>query len=108
MMRWLGMALLAGLLAGCGSFESSVVGPPDRLEIGVSAARPDAGAAPPDAAVTRQLDWKVAQICTHGEDRVAQETEPAEQGQQLVDRRLRCEPYRLSIFGVPAPLLPYF
>ena len=72
MMRWLGIALLAGVLAGCGSFESSVVGPPDRLEIGVLAARPDAGA------------------------------EPAEQGQQLVDRRLRCKPYRLSIFGVPA------
>jgi len=108
--RWLSMAVLAGLIAGCGSFMPVIPGNPDRLGIGVSAARPAAaGTAEPDADVSHTLQWKVSQLCTNGSDRISQNFEPAEQDQQLVDWQLRCSPYHLSFIGLfPLPAVLNF
>jgi hypothetical protein len=97
MRRWLIPILIPALLAACGSFSPSFTGDPDRLVHGVSVARPAAGDAEPDDAVTQALNWKVSQICTHGADRLKQDIEPAEDGQQLIDWQLRCKPYHLSL-----------
>jgi hypothetical protein len=104
--RWLLMAVLAALISGCGSLMPVIPGDPDRLVIGVSAARPAADNQEPSAEVAHALDWKVSQICTDGYARLNQTFEPAEQDQQLVDWQLRCNPYHLSVFGLfPAPAI---
>lgn len=82
------------LLAACTS------APPERLVLGVSAARPAANTdAQSDAEMRRFLDWKVSQICTLGYDTVKVETLAAEEDTQIVDEELRCKPYRhVSLF----------
>lgn len=107
MRRWLWVAAFAGLLSGCSTVEGlgdaavqsvapSVSVDPARDVLGVSAARPVAGTAAPDARLTQQLGWKVSQICTGGYDRVRQDIEPAEADQQFIDWQLRCRRYHLS------------
>jgi hypothetical protein len=102
MRRWLLLAALGGLVAACALAPPE----PDREVFGVSAARPaTAGTAPPDARVQSVLDWKASQICTIGWDTVGERVDPAEEGQQMVDRQLRCTPYHLALpFIGPLPL----
>lgn len=97
MPRLILVVFCAGLVAGCLAVDRD----PSRTLLGVSAARPAmADPAAPDAATPKVLEWKVSQICTNGDDTMAQEVEAAEDNQQIVDRQLRCRAYR---FMSPLP-----
>jgi len=101
MVRWLGAIALAALLAGCGSFDGSLPGDPAREIFGIST--PQSGAenntaVSPEAA--KALAWKTRQVCTGPDQLQREDVEPAEPPRQLVDRQIRCSPYRLSILGV--------
>lgn len=95
MRRWLSIAALAGLLAGCAATAEE----PSRDIFGVATARPTAtaGTTTPEAMVDSVLTWKAEQLCTLGYDRVRQDVVPAEEGRQLVDWELRCQPYQLTL-----------
>jgi hypothetical protein len=106
------VAGLALLLAGCDtvsgvehaavqSVRRQVPGEPEREVLGISAARPDAGATAPDEAVTGQLDWKARQLCTNGYDIARQDFESAEANRQLVDWQVLCRPYRVAFIKTP-------
>jgi hypothetical protein len=99
--RLIWIAMVGALVASCGSFDGAVPGDPAREVLGVSAHQPGSSAAPTvDGDTARKLDWKVSQLCTGGYVGRAQALEPAENDQLLVDWKLRCRPYELSIFGV--------
>ncbi|HEY3919837.1 MAG TPA: hypothetical protein VGL83_18750 [Stellaceae bacterium] len=67
---------------------------PSRDQFGVSAARPDdAGTAAPAAPELAALDQKAHKVCTLGYDGAAPTIQPADNGQQLVDQKLRCQHY---------------
>jgi hypothetical protein len=66
---------------------------PARDQFGVSTARPDAAAAAPADPQLAELDRKSQQICTTGYQGAAPTVQPAQNGQQLVDQKLRCGHY---------------
>lgn len=99
--RWLMSAVLAAMLAGCGTFDGSVPTDPARVTFGVSATQPGVGEfAAPDAQSLQTLQWKVSQICTHGYRLQRQAVDPGQDGMQFADWQLRCNPYGLSVLGV--------
>jgi hypothetical protein len=102
------LAPLAALAAGCALAPPE----PDREVFGVSADRPTSAAnAPADAAVNGVLEWKASQLCTIGWNAVRDRVDPAEDNLQMVDRELRCTPYRLGLPYVgtwPGPMLTLF
>jgi hypothetical protein len=72
---------------------------PNRLVFGVSDDRAAAASdAASDAAVRRNLDWKLSQICTLGYQYVKAETIAAENGRQIVDEEVRCNDYHPRLF----------
>jgi hypothetical protein len=94
-------AALAGLVAGCGSFDGTVPGNAARDTVGVAMHQPSEGeGVAVDPAIARTLDWKASQLCTLGYKRVALDAPAAEGDQQIVDQELRCNDYALSILGV--------
>jgi hypothetical protein len=102
MRRWLLLAALSGFVAACALAPPE----PDREVFGVSATRPaGAGPAASDAQAQSVLEWKASQICTIGWDTVGERVDPAEEGQEMPDRELRCTRYRLALpFIGPLPL----
>jgi len=98
--RWLVAAVLAGSLGACGSFSPTGATDPARTIIGVSAPQlRDGDSTAPQPAAIDMVQWKADQICTRGVARIQEDVEPAEADKQLVDWKLRCRPYRLSLFG---------
>jgi hypothetical protein len=90
------LGLLPGALAACVPIASD----PARDQFGISTARPDAAAAAPADPLLAELDRKARQICTTGYQGAAPTVEPARQGQQLADQKLRCGHYdRLQPFN---------
>jgi hypothetical protein len=87
--RFLHLAVLTALLAGC----VPIAADPVRDTFGLSTARQDAGSAVATDAEAAKLAWKANQICIHGSVQTQQDIEPAEAGQQIVDRQLRCGHY---------------
>jgi len=86
MQTWLVVAL-AALVAGC----VPVGRDPARDVIGVSTAT---NKAVDNAAARDLLAWKASQICTvPGYDVQKKDVEPAEDGTQIADWQLRCQPY---------------
>ncbi|MGH6979602.1 MAG: hypothetical protein ACREFC_00195 [Stellaceae bacterium] len=83
-MRFLILFLCLSGLAACGN-----VGDDSRYRFGVSAT------AGPDAAAV--LAWKAGQICVGGYQVVRQDTVRAEDGKQIVDMHLRCNPYSPTV-----------
>jgi hypothetical protein len=94
MSRSLYTLVLLGLLAGCVPINTD----PSRDQFGVSAARPDAGQAPPADPQLAALATKVNAVCTTGDQAAAPTLLPAQDNQQLVDQKLRCGHYdRLKV-----------
>jgi hypothetical protein len=92
--RWLYLIVLLGVLSGC------VPSPidPGRDPFGVSTVRQDAGAEGPAAPQLAELDRKGQAICTTGTQPAAPAVQPAQNGQQVVDQKLRCGHYdRLNL-----------
>jgi hypothetical protein len=87
--RFLYLAVLMAFLAGC----VPIAADPARDTFGLSTARPDGGNAAPSDAEAAKLSWKSGQICIHGYTQTQQDAEPAEAGQQIIDRQLRCGHY---------------
>ncbi len=87
--RFASIAVFALILAGC----VPIAHEPNREEFGVSTARPENGTAPPAATETAKLDRKGNQLCVHAYTQTRLDTEPAESGQQIIDLKLRCDPY---------------
>ncbi len=87
--RWLSLGLLVLAVSGC----VPIAHDPVRDQFGVSTARPDGGTSPVTPDQQAKLDWKAQQICVRGYGQTAQETEPAEASQQLIDMKLRCGHY---------------
>ncbi len=81
--------LLPGALAACVPIAMN----PARDQFGVSTARPDAAAVGPTDPQLAELDRKAQQICTTGYLGTAPTVQEAQQGQQLVDQKLRCAHY---------------
>lgn len=81
--------VLVGLLAGCVPVHMN----PARDQFGVSTARPEAGAAAPAAPELAALDHKARNVCTRGYDGAAPTVQPADNGTQLIDEKLRCDHY---------------
>jgi hypothetical protein len=102
MRRWLLLAAMSGIVAACALAPPE----PDREVFGVSATRPaSAGTAPFGAEVQSVLEWKASQLCTIDWETVRERVDPAEDGQEMPDRQLRCTPYRLALpFIGPLPL----
>ena len=98
---------LAGLVAGCGSFDGMVRGDPGRDVIGVSMHQPSEGeGVAVDPAVARTLDWKASQLCTLGYRPTTEDVAPAEGDKEIVDQQFRCNDYALSILGVRLSGIP--
>jgi len=87
--RSLYLIVLLGLLSGCVPIAID----PARDQFGVSTARPDAGATGPSDPQLAELDRKSQQICTTGYQGAAPTVQPAQNGSQLVDQKLRCSHY---------------
>ena len=87
--RSLYLIVLLGLLSGCVPISID----PARDQFGVSTARPDAGAAGPTDPQLAELDRKSQQICSTGYQDATPTIQPAQNGAQLVDQRLRCAHY---------------
>lgn len=88
------LGLSLGVLAACVPISLD----PARDQFGVSTARPDAAAAGPAAPQLAELDRKARAICTTGYQGAAPTIQPAQNGQQLVDQKLRCGHYdRLNL-----------
>jgi hypothetical protein len=81
--------VLLGLLSGCVPIATD----PSRDQFGVSAARPDAGAAPAGDPQLAALDNKAHAVCTRGYQADPATVQPAQNNQQLVDEKLRCDHY---------------
>ena len=81
--------VLAGILSGCVPMNFD----PTRDAFGVSTTRPDAGTAPPAAPALAALDTKAHAICTTGVEARTPTIQPAADGQQIVDQKLRCGHY---------------
>lgn len=101
MARWIVIAAAAGLLGACGSFNGMGPVDPPRQTLGVSAPQTGPGDAPGSQAVAI-LQWKVAQICTHGYIEPHEAVEPAADDKQLVDWEFQCTPYRLWALDITA------
>ena len=100
-------AALAGLVAGCGSFDGTVRGNAARDSLGVAMHQPSEGeGVAVDPATARALDWKASQLCTLGYKQVSLDAPPAEGDKQIVDQQVRCNDYRLSILGIPLSGIP--
>lgn len=78
-------------LSACGS-----IGDDSRYEFGVSATQ---GPTAPEV-----LAWKANQICTRGYRVVGQDTVRAEDGKEIVDQHVRCNPYSplVDLTSLPA------
>ena len=87
--RSLYMLVLLGILAGCLRADPSG---PSRDQFGVSASRPDAGAAR-SGRRSSALATKANAICTTGDQVQPPTVLPAQDNQQIVDQRLRCGHY---------------
>lgn len=87
--RSLYLIVLLGLLSGCVPIGID----PARDQFGVSTARPDAGATGPTDPQLAELDRKSQQVCTTGYQGAAPTVQPAQNGAQLVDQKLRCAHY---------------
>ena len=86
-MRTWFIVVLAAFVAGCVPVDRD----PARDVIGVSAAT---GKAADGVAAPELLAWKVSQICTvPGYDVQKKDVEPTEDGAQIADWQLRCQPY---------------
>lgn len=83
---WAAILLMAGLSA-CGT-----VGDDSRYRFGVSADRPAA-----TGSTEALLAWKANQICTTGYTVLRQDTVKTEEGGQIADNHLQCNPYRPSL-----------
>jgi hypothetical protein len=83
------LIVLLGLLSGC----VPIFGDPSRDSFGVSTARPDAGNAPVADPQLAALDAKANAVCTLGYGADAPGVLPAQNDQQLVDQKLRCDHY---------------
>ena len=92
--RSLYLIVIIGLLSGCVPIAID----PARDQFGVATARPDAGPEGPAPAQLAELDRKGQAICTTGTQPAAPSVQPAQNEQQLVDRKLRCGHYdRLNL-----------
>lgn len=80
---WVAILLMAGLSA-CGTIGDDL-----RYRFGVSADRPA-----PAGSTEALLAWKANQICTTGYEVVGQDTVKTEEGGQIADNHLQCNPYR--------------
>jgi hypothetical protein len=87
--RSLYIIVLLGLLSGCVPINID----PTRDQFGVSTARPDAGGAPPADPQLAALKTNALAVCTTGYAAAAPTVQPATEGQQLVDEKLRCSHY---------------
>ena len=86
---WVPILILA-MLAGCGADRQSA-----RYRFGVSGDRLASATIPANnEAMRRFLDAKARQICTLGYSVVKVDTMAAENGRQIVDLDVRCNPYR--------------
>jgi hypothetical protein len=83
---WVAILLVAGLSA-CGT-----IGDDSRYRFGVSADRPTA-----TGSTETLLAWKADQICTTGYTVIGQDTVRTEQGGQIADNHLQCNPYHPSL-----------
>jgi hypothetical protein len=96
--------LLLTLLAACASGPESA-----RYEFGVSGDRLATATTPADEAAMRQyLDRRARQVCTQGYRVVKVDTLPAENGRQIVDLDLQCNPYRPGFAGYFSSLVSRF
>jgi hypothetical protein len=99
--RWLTVAALAALLAGCGTFDGTLPGDPAREVFGVATTQAGTSEyASPTTASLATLQWKTNQICTAGDSLVRQAVDPGQNGMQFADWRLRCRPYSFSFLGI--------
>jgi hypothetical protein len=87
--RSLYLVVLLGLLSGCVPIAIDSA----RDQFGVSTVRPDGGAAAAADPQLAELNRKAQQICTTGYQGAAPTVQPAANGQQLVDQKLRCGHY---------------
>jgi hypothetical protein len=87
--RTLYLVVLLGFLSGCVPIDID----PSRDRFGVSTARPDAGTAPATATQLAALDYAARSICTRGYQADAPSIQAAQENQQLVDKKLRCDHY---------------
>ncbi len=83
------LVVLLGLLSGCVAIQID----PTRDPFGVSTARPDAGPAAPSDAQLNALNTKAHAICTTGAQTQPATVQPAQDGQQIADQKLRCGHY---------------
>ena len=86
-MRFWVLLLLLGGVAGCTN-----IGDDARYKFGVSA---DNGAALPGGQGV--LAWKAGQLCTGGQRVVRHDVVKTEEGGEIADDQLQCDPYRPSI-----------
>ena len=92
--RSLYLLVLIGLLSGCVPIAID----PARDQFGVATARPDGGATGPADTELAELDRKGQAVCTTGTRPASPAVQPAQNGQQLVDQKLRCGHYdRLNL-----------
>jgi hypothetical protein len=92
--RSLYLVVLLCLLSGCVPIAIDS----GRDQFGVSTARPVAAEAPPSDQQLAELDRKSQAICTTGYQAAAPTVQSAANGQQIVDRKLRCGHYdRLNL-----------
>lgn len=92
-MRVLIPILLLALVAACAPEPETA-----RYQFGVSGDRLATATTPADETAMRHyLDVKARQICTDGYRVVKVDTIAAENGRQIVDLDLRCNPYRPAI-----------
>jgi hypothetical protein len=92
--RSLYLIVLLCLLSGCVPIGLDAA----RDQFGVSRGGVVAAAAGPTGPQLAELDRKAQQICTTGHEGVAPTVQPAQDGQQLVDQKLRCGHYdRLNL-----------
>jgi hypothetical protein len=87
--RSLYLIVLLGLLSGCVPIAID----PARDQFGVSTAQSEVDAAVPADPQLAELDRKAQQICTTGYQGAAPTLQPAMNGQQLADQKLRCSHY---------------
>lgn len=87
--RSLYLIVLLGFLSGCVPINID----PSRDPFGVSTARPDAGPAAPSDAQLAELGRKAHAVCTTGTQSQPASVQPAQDGQQFVDEKLRCGHY---------------
>jgi len=91
--RSLYLVVLLGILTGALAACVPIALDPARDQFGTATARLGAAEAAPSDAQLAELDRKARAVCTTGYQGQPPTIQPAQNGQQLVDQRLRCGHY---------------